>query len=240
MGLIGAEVAQDMLDQFRMVWLGGRVGGHKTSLALMLARPYLEKGYRLITNFPCAWSDDIKTVTLDEKGFLRAVVILDEGGRFIKLSSQIEAICSYPGKMQMILVISSFTRPAPLARAFYIKAGSAYFRYGLPLVRYEWGLEDDNQSGGFWWWCPAEIYGVYSRNNPGFGAQGIVNFLIEQEQAFERYHGIQADQSIPRMEEGKSEADRLADIVSSVDDTISGLKTFSRSGAAVSTRRGRR
>lgn len=109
MPLIGAESFTPLLDMYRLCYIGGRPGAHKTSLAHLLAVPYLEKGYKFITNCRSVWADDIDKVFLSPSdGKLKAVVVLDEGGLVFKVNVQVEQMAAYTRKMDVIYMIPSF------------------------------------------------------------------------------------------------------------------------------------
>ena len=180
MGLVNAGSLMELVKSYRMVWIGGRFGGGKTSLSYVIAEHYLRQGYRLVTNNRCVWADDTNNVQLEDAGKLKAVVLLDEGGLYFKASKQIEQICAYAAKMDVIYLLPTFFPPAPAARVLTIQPVYSLMSAGIPLIVYRWrvklGAWDD--AGGFAWWYPRAIYGIYSRQDPGSDPQEIIDWLV--------------------------------------------------------------
>ncbi|MBV6342272.1 hypothetical protein [Candidatus Magnetobacterium casense] len=211
---------------------------------MKIAEDYLKKGYRLVCNFRCAWADDLETVHLNKDGHLKAVVILDEGGRYVKTSAFLDAVVSYPGKMDLVLLITSVLPPAPMARRLSIKYAWSMFGFGVPCVVYRWALEGEHEKGHFAWLFPSEIYGVYSRNDPGAGAQEITEYLIQREKDFEKFHGRdtfsqrQSINSISAVDFGGGSS--LSGIGDSFSDSVSDLSAVVADMAALSRRKNRR
>lgn len=195
MGLIGAGAFQGIIDLYRLLWIGGRPGGFKTSLAFYLARTYLANGYRLVTNCRSPWADEIAAIEPHPDGALRAIVLLDEGGLHFKSSRQVEEIASYSRKMDLIYVISSFWPPARAAQVVTVQPIFNLMGTGLPLVVYKWKvrLGSFEDKGTFLWWDPASIYGVYSTLDPGGGAGKIVSWLVDQKEAYKKRYGRDDD-----------------------------------------------
>ena len=208
---INEEPFLGIISSYRLVWIGGRVGGHKTSLAYMIARSYLEKGYRLITNNRCVWADNPEKVELDKDGHLKAVVVLDEGGLYFKSSRQVEMIASYPAKMDVIYLIPSFWPPVRTAQILTCQPLFNLKSAGLPVIVYRWRVKVGafEDKGHFLWINPSEIYGVYSRQDPGEQADKIISWLVDRTELYRRSHG--RDDSIPAMETELTEADQIAD-----------------------------
>jgi len=105
--LINADVFLATVVSYRLVWISGRFGGGKTSLAYRIAQEFLERDYRLVTNNKSVWSDPLESVRLDENNHLKTVVILDEGGLWFKSSKQIEMVklCRENGLHILITII---------------------------------------------------------------------------------------------------------------------------------------
>lgn len=192
MGLIGADMILQAIQAYRLVWISGRFGGGKTSIAYMFAKQFLERGYRLITNNHCIWADDMKeTQLLQDTNHLHAVIILDEGGQYFKASKQIEMIASYAAKMDCIYLIPSFFPPVRTAQVVTIQPLWNIRGTGVPLTIYRWSVKIGNFSdkGHFAWLFPEEVYGVYSRQDPGTRGDEVVSFLIQRSEEFREAYG---------------------------------------------------
>lgn len=201
---------QGIISSYRLLWILGRFGGHKTSLSYALARPYLERGYRLISNNRSCWSDDPERVQLDPKtGHLKAVVILDEGGLYFKSSKQIEMVASYAAKMDVIYIIPSFWPPTRAAQVLMAQPVFNFKSAGLPVVVYQWrvNMAGFKSNGYFLWIWPQEIYGIYSRQDPGDTSDKVVEFLIKRTEEYRSRFGY--SNSFSSMASEVSEADLL-------------------------------
>jgi hypothetical protein len=226
-GLIWAGAAVPLLPSYRLLWIGGRFGGHKTSLAFYLAEHYLRAGYRLVTNVHSCWGDDLDSVQLDQDGKLKAVIVLDEGGIQFKSSKQIEMIAAYARKMDVIYIIPSFWPPSRVAQVFTIQPIFNFIATGIPVIVYRWrvrlGAWEDK--GWFLWSNPSEIYGIYSTADPGDSADAIISFLITRTQQYRRRAGYE----ISTMGETEtSEVDILADAVSGLSDAADQMASIPR------------
>lgn len=192
MGLIGAGTFISVVNNYRLLWVSGRFGGGKTSLAFKLAETWLEQGYRLLTNGRCVWADKAEEIDfVDEFGHLKTIVVLDEGGLEFKASKQVEMIAAYAAKMDIIFILPSFWAPVRTAQVVTCQPVFGFQMIGLPLIVYKWkvklgGFED---GGMFFWWRPAEIYGVYSRQDPGDIAADIIDLLVAKAEAFRARYG---------------------------------------------------
>lgn len=215
--LLNADVFIATCQSYRLVWISGRFGGGKTSLAYRISIPFLDKGYRLITNNQSVWSDQPEDVKLGENNHLHSVVILDEGGLWFKSSKQIEMIASYAAKMDVIYLLPSFWPPTRSAQVLVVQPIFNLKSAGLPVIVYKWKVKLGSFSDGgtFFWLNPEEIYGIYSRQDPGDSGADIVQWLIERTEQFRSRYG--RTDSIPEME--VTELDRLEDAVSTMAES---------------------
>lgn len=186
-----AEFLGNFANQ-RICWIAGKLGGHKTAFAYLLASMYLEKGYRLVTNNLSVWSDRLADVALDDKGYLKAFVLLDEGGLFFNTSEDVREVAAYLSKMDSCVVLPSAQPPSRSAQGLILQPVWSFRNTGIPVIFYQWKLANLMQKrvGWFVWWRPSEIYGIYSRRDPGTNCEEIrafVNYRTEQyKRLFER------------------------------------------------------
>lgn len=201
----GANVT-GLIQEYRLCWICGRFSGGKTSLAYKLAETWLERGYRLVTTNQSVWADPMEAVHLehwegpDQPPKLRAVVILDEGGLYFKASAQIEQVAAFAAKMDVIYLIPSFFPPVRAAQVVTVQPIFGLRAAGIPLIVYKWrtklGAFDD--AGVFYWWRPSEIYGVYSRQDPGAEPDEVVEWLIAQSDAYQEWWAARNDRKRQR------------------------------------------
>jgi len=190
--LIGAAQFLRTVESYRLLWIAGKFGGGKTSLAFYMSKAYMEKGYRLITNGRCMWADNLADLDfVNESGHLKSIVVLDEGGLEFKASAQIEMIAAYAAKMDCIYILPSFFPPVRRAQVVTAQPLFAFFTIGIPLIVYRWDvqLKGFKDGGYFYWWKPSEIYGIYSRQDPGDMAWDITEWLAQKSEDFRALHG---------------------------------------------------
>lgn len=225
-----------IIQSYRLVWINGKFGGGKTSFAFAAAEPFLEQGYRLITNAKSVWADDLETLTLNSDGHLKAVVIMDEGGLYFESSKQIEQIASFAAKMDCIYFFPSFFPPSRAAQVLKIQPLFSLKSAGLPIIFYKWLVDIGgfHDKGYFAWLFPQEIYGIYSRQDPGQTSSKVVNFLVKKVREYRNYHGHGDDDQLQTLEEVKPEdkfSEAVADLSQTVSDfgeTLSRRKNFKR------------
>lgn len=220
---INAAPIFSILDMYRLIWISGRVGGHKTALAYRIAQDYLEKGYRLISNNKSVWADDPEKIELID-GHLKAVILMDEGGLYFKSGRQVEQIASYLAKMDMMIIFPSFWPPARVAQIVNIQPVISLKPSGLPVIIYKWSVQIGSfrDKGWFAWINPQEIYGIYSRQDPGADADQIIDYLIRRTNEFRQYYGHA--NKISMLEE-VTEADQFSEAAQVIEDSASELAT---------------
>jgi hypothetical protein len=77
--LILGELFMEYVKLYRSVWLSGRLGGGKTSLAVYVAKQLAKEGYKIISNIHVDGAIRVP----DPSDFSRAVIILDEAADFL-------------------------------------------------------------------------------------------------------------------------------------------------------------
>lgn len=227
MTLINGGDIVELLAYYRLVWISGRFGGGKTSLAFRLAQEYLDKGYKLVSNARCVWNDDMRDITIDKTG-LHSVVILDEGGLEFKSSRQIEGLAAYARKMDVIYILPSFFPPTRAAQVVTIQPLFSLVGAGLPLIVYRWRvkLQFFQDTGSFLWWRPSEIYGIYSSQDPGARAAKIVGWLLEKMEAYRKSWDHDDDDELFSMED-ETESDIMAEAANAISEAADGIISIS-------------
>lgn len=222
---INASPVLGILEMYRLIWISGRFGGHKTALAFKIAQDYLERGYRLATNSRTVWADDLEDIQLNENNQLHSVVLLDEGGLYFKASRQIEQIAAYAAKMDCIYIIPSFWPPARAAQIINIQPVISLKAAGLPVIFYKWSVNIGafKDKGWFAWWYPQEIYGIYSRQDPGDDPEEIIKFLVDRTGQYRKRYGRE-ENSILQLEE-ITEGDKILEAAEIMEQSSSNLST---------------
>lgn len=216
---------------YRLVWILGRFGGGKTSLAYKIAEFYGNQGYRLLSNNYSIWADDWKDVSLDKNNHLHAVVIWDEGGQYFTDARQIKQIAAYANKMDVIHLIPSYFPPCRAAQVVTIQPQFNLKSAGIPLIVYKWrvrlgGFQDE---GNFYWLNPKEIYGVYSRQDPGDTAGELVEYLTKKTEEYRSAYGRERTNNVFEVEESSSQFQVFSDGVEAFQEGVDSLaKTLSK------------
>lgn len=216
MGLIGAGGFLQLCQSYRLIWIGGRFGGGKTSFSFRLAQEFLEQGYRLITNTQSIWSDKWSDVQLDPDGMLHAVVIMDEAGLGLKANKQVEAMAAYANKMDIIYFFPSFFPPIRAAQVVTIQPVFGFINIGIPLIVYKWRVRIGSfeDKGFFAWLNPAEIWGIYSRRSPESNIYNLVGYLAERVEDYRKFFGV--SDGVSTLEE-PTEVDTLRDAATAME-----------------------
>ncbi len=163
--LINGSPLIHMLNQFRVIWFQGSYGGGKTLLAYELAYELYQTGrYRYILgNSNSVWTDSPPDVELRDGSFVDAIVILDEGGLFMKVSSDADAFMLGLRKLNITLLVPSVTPPSTRIKFLRIQRIINGMSFGLPFWLYQYqlslGFEKERAYVGIW--KPQEIYGIY-------------------------------------------------------------------------------
>lgn len=227
--LLNSFVTEMNLQAYRLCWINGRFGSGKTSIAYMLCKNYLDKGYRLITNNRCVWADTMEDVKPDADGKLKCIVILDEGGLEFKANRQIEMVAAYAAKMDVIYIIPSYFPPCRAAQVMTVQAVFNFKSAGIPLIYYKWRIRiggNFEDKGNFFWWKPNEIYGIYSRSDPGAKTDKIVKWIVEKTSEYRQHWGY--DDDVSQMESEGGEVEQFADAVASLSETVDGFQALSK------------
>ena len=228
-----------IISSYRLVWFCGRFGGGKTSLAYAVSEQFLKQGYRLVTNNQSIWADDMENVSIDPKtGHLKTVVLMDEGGvgASLKATRQIEAIASYAAKMDTIYLVPSFWPPCRAMRILTCQPLFSLKSAGLPVIVYRWSVSiaSFRDSGTFLWVNPSEIYGIYSRQDPGAQLDKVVQWLVKQTTSYRKlFHEHESDDLLSDLASEPTAAELM-------DDAVSGLEEVAGSFAAMAKRGNRR
>lgn len=160
----GAPLIQ-MLNAFRVCWVMGRYGGGKTSNSLLLAHELYQTGkYRYILgNFNSVWTDNPETVELREGRYVDAIVILDEGGLFMRLNRDADAFMLGLRKLNITILVPSVLPPAQRVKFLQIQRTMDFGIFGLPFWLYEYRLSlgSEKEKSYYGYYKPSEIYGIY-------------------------------------------------------------------------------
>ena len=108
-------IPQNMVKQailsYNFVNIEGLKSGGKTRLAIELSELFLRDGWRLITNVNTIWADDLNDVEQLPDGTYRVVILLDEGGWYVRTLETIRSIAVETAKMGVVFLSPSVMLP---------------------------------------------------------------------------------------------------------------------------------
>lgn len=190
MKLVSASVFLVTLRNYRFLWLGGRYGGGKTSLAVYLSHFILSHGWAkaVVGNIPVAWG--VPPNMYDLYTPEDCVLLLDEGGLFMKFSGDFEKVGAFMRKLNMYVLLPSVIPPAGIFRMFQVQRIVNFYTLGIPLWWYKWRLSIGavTSDGSFGWWRPSEIFGYFDTLATPVSDLGVSSWVEEYtRQAGEEY-----------------------------------------------------
>lgn len=178
-----------MCRMMRYCHIGGRYGGGKTTLALMVAdRLIASKAVsRVVVNTPLNL-DVPYFETWNEAALLEiedAVLVIDEAGQFLDAGSSNSKVLkqwfSYLRKRNQILLMPSVLPVLKFAAAFRCQRIFNGLQMGIPMWLYRWrlGLLDLKDTGLFMWWYPSRVFGLFDTDYEPKGSWYIYDFSHE-------------------------------------------------------------
>lgn len=154
-----------MLNQFRVAWLMGGYGSGKTLLAYSLAWELYKSGrYRYILgNSSSVWTDSPENVVLRDGSYVDAVVILDEGGLFMRVSRDADQFMLGLRKLNITIIVPSVLPPSQRIKFLQVQRVLNGQVIGLPAWIYEYRLSIGSEHEKSWMALikPSEMYGIY-------------------------------------------------------------------------------
>lgn len=164
MPILGGATFLQTFKAYKFCWLSGRVGGGKTSLAFYLAGSLFNEGRvnNIVSNIPSV----ISTFPHPEMPAKDSVLIVDEGGLYLKFSRDFETIAAMLRKMNNYVILPSFIPPAREFRYLTVQREANLGRI-IPLPVniwiYTWRLRMGNveETGWFAWSNPECVFGLY-------------------------------------------------------------------------------
>lgn len=183
--LLGAGVFLNAVMGFRVVHMMGRYGGGKTALGHMIAHELIMSGAMryLVSNVPSVWREQLAHVRpVDEDSIaLDAVVLLDEGGMFLKTRSDVDAYLAFLRKLNLVVLVPSVEEPPRSLRTLRVQRVLDMTGLGLPVWVYRWGIYagEVKDTGRFYWLWPSAIFGVYSTDAMPVSGSGLDRWLYD-------------------------------------------------------------
>ena len=236
MGIIlGASQFLAEFEATRIVCLTGHLGSGKSLISHMIAENYLKQGYSLVTNMASVWADDIETVIPDDKGQYHCVVILDEGGLYVRTFKTAQRIHSFARKLDTYVIFSGRKLPHEDLQELTFGIFFNFEKHFLiPVKVYKWEVQQSlgkKYSGFVWVINQKEYYGVYSTLDPGdFPGTLVSTFERWTKIFFETYERkYQISDVVEGEVPGQEVANELAGFQKSFERSLSVPKRKTRS-----------
>jgi len=109
--IIPAGKVRQLVESYNFLNLSGLKGEGKTRFAMEIAELFLRRGYRLITNVHTVWADDPEKIEALSDGTYRIIVLLDEGGWYIRTLETISKMLVESSKMDVYWLSPSVMLP---------------------------------------------------------------------------------------------------------------------------------
>lgn len=167
----------DMARLYRLMFITGRFGGGKTSLAIAIAQWLIGRNYAryVASNIPLNFGSLVRTVSLNElrevdsNGPIQrdTVILLDEAWQHLspRKSHLVEDWLAFMRKGNNFLLLPSVLK---LANEVCICRCERIFNgppLGVPLWLYKWTVGESRYKpdvkGHFWWWNPQRVFNLY-------------------------------------------------------------------------------
>lgn len=163
---------------YRMIWLSGRFGGGKTSLAIAIAQWLCGQQYAryIASNIPLNFGREVSRVDIkglramgpDGKPAIRdCVILLDEAWMYLgeRKGHAADDWLAFVRKANNYLLMPSVL---PLAKVVQQLVCGRHFNglvFGVPLWLYWWRLGKgkgvDGDKGRFFFWNPSKVFALY-------------------------------------------------------------------------------
>lgn len=121
--IIPSSILNKFEERF-FVWIKGANRSGKTSLAFHIAEMYISQRFRLMSNTDSPWNDDFTVELLDTNGMLNCIVVLDEGGVYMRTKESIREVMGFKGVLNALFLMPSTEEPHEDLWSHYIEPAS--------------------------------------------------------------------------------------------------------------------
>lgn len=162
---------------YRMVWLSGRFGGGKTSLAIAIALWLTRRNYaRYIASnielavgreVACVAAAELRRVSCDGPVYRDTVILMDEAWITLGKGSGRKSVVdwlAYMRKGNNFLIMPSVLPLVPEVGVLRVERVFNGLAFGLPVWLYRWSLGDHRKGGDRGWHLfsyPQRVFGLY-------------------------------------------------------------------------------
>lgn len=168
---------------FRTIWLAGRFGGGKTSLAVALALSLVRDGSCkfIASNVALTVGELVRKADAQEIRDVRdCAILLDEAWSVLGTGFDKNARdwLAYLRKRNQYLLMPSVLPLARCVRTLTVERRFNGLIFGLPVWAYRWRLSSGtgDEKGTYLWWRPKRIFGAFDTLGEPGDEWGIYEF----------------------------------------------------------------
>lgn len=217
----------DELDTERIACITGVLSGGKTRLAFEIALHYWRMGYRIISNVPHNFIDNEFTQWKTKQGLpgllgsdtlANSLVIIDEGGEYVRKASLGSAISRSAAKADYYILFSGKRLPHKDMASMIIKPRFDFFQnFGIPVILWRSLINaTDKYKFPVWQINPQRMHGTYSTLTSTSGIEDIISRALLTVHRLAQIEGQQAGKTEEAGIEGFAD-----DLASASDGAIS-------------------
>ncbi|MEM2592577.1 MAG: hypothetical protein QXI60_08340 [Thermofilaceae archaeon] len=174
--LVFGDLLLEYIQLYRSVWIKGRLGGGKTSLAFWIADHFRRLGYKFISNIPAK-----NSIRVPQPGdFESAVVLLDEAADFLDAFEYRNELVSSFKYLRHFDLIFIFPCTDPIHKRLRKLVVERVFRLDAllpipPIWLYRFWVGPSMEwpgrkaIGGYFLFMPAAVFGQYASTHGGRG-----------------------------------------------------------------------
>lgn len=178
------------IETYYFIWITGENRSGKTALAVDLASYYLEAGFRFLSNLDCVFNDDFSDPEkiLDPNLQLNTIVILDEGGVYMRTKESIRRVMGFKGKLNAPFLMPSTEAPHEDLWRNYIEPhttlnekliiplfGRWFYENIFKIWRFvSFDVKTGFKTSIFFQIFPKKFYGLYSTLSSGTSPENIL------------------------------------------------------------------
>lgn len=233
------------LDATRLCCVTGNLGSGKTLIAHEFAEHYLKKGYAMAGNLSSVWLTPLDRITPNEYGQVKTIVLLDEGGLFVRSTASVLALAAFARKLDIYLIFSGRKKPHhDLTELSIYLWFDLWKNFLLPFKVWRYDVQVQHSKsyhGLLWQTCWQAFYGLYSTLDPGDFPQEILTKITEWTEnmfrLYHRQHRISDLASHPARRTAEQLADFGNDIADSAQEIASVVSLGGRKSPFSITRR---
>jgi hypothetical protein len=182
------DMFEEMVSRFRLLWLSGRYGGGKTSLAVYLAARFCQANLvnKIVSNTPLRLNEIARLDPRDVHDVPDCVLLMDESWRYVGagMDKQVREWMAYMRKRNQILLMPSVMDIARPLRVVRIERKFNFAAFGFPVWWYTWFLNSatGKEKQQWFWWNPKRVFTLYNHSLPEMDDFAVYEWSAPQQE----------------------------------------------------------